>query len=499
VQDNPGILNLAAMEEVFSADRLERIAALRDAGVDPYPARVPEGRMLAAEVLELGEEGYGTGVRVSGRILGRRGYGKLAFLDLVDGSGRIQICLQKDRLSEGDFGLLGQLNRGDFLFVEGEFKATDKGEPTVYGNSILLLAKSLHDPPEKRKGLEDPELRARLRYVDLFTDEEVRTRFLRRSSLTEAVRGELLSRCFVEVETPVLHPLYGGAYAKPFTTHHQSLDMELFLRIAPELYLKRLLVGGIERVFEFARVFRNEGLSPRHNPEFTMLELYQAHTDYAGMMELVEALVPAACLAAGNDGLTATWKDSTWSLEPPYPRKAYGELFLEHAGCDLADEGAVQAALKEREIEVNGDDEGAWWKAVNDLFDVTVEPTLQDPVFVVDYPAPVSPLAKVSPEDSGVAERFEFFLGGMELANAFTELNDPERQLANFEAQAASSDPDAPREIDRDFVRALAYGMPPAGGLGLGMDRLAMVLLGCDTIREVLLFPHLRPEGGEGA
>ncbi|HBF23350.1 MAG TPA: lysine--tRNA ligase [Planctomycetes bacterium] len=487
------------MEDIFSADRVERVAALRSSGIEPYPARVPKNRMLAAEILALGEKNYGTEVRVSGRIMGRRGYGKLAFLDLVDGSGRIQICLQKEHLSDENFALLGQLNRGDFIFVEGEFKATDKGEPTVYGNSITLLAKSLLDPPEKRKGLEDPELRARLRYVDLFTDNEVQKRFLARSALTEAVRKELLSRCFVEVETPVLHPLYGGAFARPFTTHHQSLDMELFLRIAPELYLKRLLVGGIERVFEFARVFRNEGLSTRHNPEFTMLELYQAHTDYAGMIEIVEALVPAACLAAGNDKLTATWKNQTWSLEPPYPQKAYGELFLEHASCDIHNESAVHTALKEHNISVEGDDEGAWWKAVNDLFEATVEPTLQDPVFVIDYPAPVSPLAKVSPNDTNVAERFEFFLGGMELGNAFTELNDPEQQLANFEAQAVSSDPDSPRIIDRDYVRALAYGMPPAGGLGLGIDRLAMVILGCDTIREVLLFPHLRPEYGAEA
>jgi lysyl-tRNA synthetase class 2 len=486
------------MSDAFHPDRLEKLEELRALGVDPYPARAPEGREPAAEVAAAAEAREGQTVTVHGRVLGRRGYGKLAFLDLGDQSGRVQACLQKDRLPAEDFALLKVLNLGDIVSVTGELGRTKTGEPTVFGARFTLLTKALAQPPEKWHGLSDVELRARLRYVDLFSNDEVRQRFLRRSRILGAMRQVFLGRDYTEVETPVLHPVYGGANARPFVTHHNALDMRLYLRIAPELYLKRLLVGHVERVFEFARVFRNEGLSPRHNPEFTMLEFYEAYSDYQGMMALTEELVVAAARAAGleaGDGaIRAEFRGESFDLSPPFERLRYAEAFERWVGCDPLDREAVRARFSEHGVEVQGEGEYAWWKAVNDLFEELVEPQLRGPVFVYDYPAAICPLTKPSAEDPVWAERFEFFLGGMELANAFSELNDPRLQLEKFEEQVADKDPEAPNEVDQDYVRALAYGMPPAGGCGIGIDRLVMVLLNCDTIREVLLFPHMRPE-----
>jgi len=490
------------MPDYFHPDRLEKLEELRALGVDPYPARSPEGREAAAPLAAAVEQRLEERVCVSGRVLGRRGYGKLAFLDVGDQSGRIQACLQKDRLPAEDFALLKRLNLGDVVSVRGELGKTKTGEPTVFGESFQILAKSLAQPPEKWHGLSDVELRARLRYVDLFSNQEVRDRFLKRSKIIAAMRQVFLGRDYTEVETPVLHPVYGGANARPFLTHHNALDMKLYLRIAPELYLKRLLVGNIERVFEFARVFRNEGLSPRHNPEFTMLEFYEAYSDYRGMMEMTEQLVVAGARAAGleaEDGsITARFREEDFDLSAPFERLRYAEAFECHVGCSPLDRDAVTDKLAEHEIAVEDAGDYGWWKAVNDLFEELVEPELRGPVFVYDYPAAICPLAKPSAEDPVWAERFEFFLGGMELANAFSELNDPQLQLAKFEEQVADKDPEAPNAVDHDYVRALAYGLPPAGGCGVGIDRLVMVLLGCDSIREVLLFPHLRPEAAAG-
>jgi len=486
--------------EIAHPDRRQRLDELRAAGVDPFPARVPKApRSLAAALLADADALQGQTVHVLGRILGRRGYGKLAFLDLYDPSGKIQVCLQKDKLSEADFALLGSLNRGDLIAVGGEFGRTKLGEPTVFGTSCVLMCKALLDPPEKWHGLADDELRARLRYVDLFTQPEVRATFLKRIAMIQAMREVFLRHCYVEVETPVLHPIYGGANARPFVTKHNALDMDLFLRIAPELYLKRLLVGGIERVFEFARVFRNEGVSPRHNPEFTMVEFYEAWTDVNGMMARTEELVTAAAIAAETPcddagRRVAEFRGERYVLETPFPRVRWADAFREHVGCDALDRDAVRAKLKSEGITPAAEDGYGWWSAVNELFERYAEPQLRGPIFVHDFPAAICPLAKPSPTDPVWAERFEFFLGGMELANAFSELNDPLLQLEKFEEQVASKDPEAPNQVDMDYVRALAYGMPPAGGCGIGVDRLAMVLLGKDTIREVLLFPHLRPE-----
>ncbi len=485
--------------DLFQPDRVQHLEQLRAAGVDPYPARTAVDRSLAADLLAQAEMLQGRSVTVHGRILGRRGYGKLAFLDLHDPTGRIQVCLQKDKLSEPDFGLLKHLNRGDLISVTGEFGRTQVGEPTVFGSACRLMAKALLDPPEKWHGLVDDELRARLRYVDLFTHPQGRALFLRRIRMVQSMRTVFLKHGYAEVETPVLHPIYGGANARPFLTRHHALDMDLYLRIAPELYLKRLLVGGIERVFEFARVFRNEGLSPRHNPEFTMVEFYEAWSDVNRMMDMVEEIVAAAAEAAeipaGADGRrVARFRGEEYPLTPPFPRVRWADAFRQHVGVDPEDRAAVESRLKAGGIAIQGPGDTAWWTAANELFERHAEPALRGPVFVCDFPSAISPLAKPSPNHPVWAERFEFFLGGMELANAFSELNDPQLQLRKFAEQVASKDPEAPNQVDWDYVRALAYGMPPAGGCGIGVDRLAMVLLGCDTIREVLLFPHLRPE-----
>jgi lysyl-tRNA synthetase class 2 len=469
------------MSDLFHPDRLAKLDELRAAGVDPYPEHSPEGREMAADLVADSEKRQGDTVTVHGRVLGRRGYGKLAFLDLHDQSGRIQLCMQKDLLPAEDFALLKQLNLGDFITVTGEMSKTKVGEPTVFGSSFGILTKALEHPPEKFHGLADHELRARQRYVDLYANPEVREGFLRRSAIIQAMREVFLGRGYAEVDTPVLHPLYGGANARPFTTHHNALDMQLYLRIAPELYLKRLLVGGMERVFEFARVFRNEGVSNRHNPEFTMVEFYEAYSDVVGMMELTEQLVVAAARAAGceqEDGsLKATFRGEEFALDPPFERIRYADAYRKYVGEDPpAGEGFEH------------------WKKVNTIFEDQVEPHLRGPVFVYDYPAAICPLAKPRADDPTWAGRFEFFLGGMELANAFSELNDPQLQLEKFEEQVADKDPESVNEVDRDYVRALSCGLPPAGGCGIGIDRLVMVLLGQDTIRDVLLFPHMRPE-----
>lgn len=497
------------MTDHFHPDRLQKLADLRELGADPYPARVPENRERGADLIAAFAEREGQQVTICGRVTGRRGYGKLAFLDVIDESGRIQAVLQKDRLSAEDFALLKVLNLGDFVSVTGELATTGKGEISVFGDSdFTILTKALENPPEKWHGLADAEQRARRRYVDLFSNEEVRNDFLRRSAIIQSMRGVFLQHGYHEVETPTLHPIYGGANARPFLTHHNALDMQLYLRIAPELYLKRLLVGGIERVFEFARVFRNEGLSPRHNPEFTMVEFYQAYTDYQGMLELTQDLVVAGARAAGleaEDGtIRAEFRGESYDLTPPFQRVRYQDAFVTHAGCDPTDRAAVWTLLGETLPEHNqlGQDPNSltdynYWKTVNDLFEEKVETALPGPVFVYDYPAAICPLAKPCADNPVWAERFEFFLGGMELANAFSELNDPQLQLEKFEEQVADKDdPEAPNEVDHDYVRALAYGMPPAGGCGIGVDRLIMVLLNKDTIRDVLLFPHMRPESG---
>jgi lysyl-tRNA synthetase class 2 len=342
----------------------------------------------------------------------------------------------------------------------------------------------------------DVEARYRRRYVDLWAKDGVRAVFEARALVLRGIRSYLDQRGYVEVETPTLHPIFGGAAARPFVTHHNALDADFFLRIAPELYLKRLLVGGLERVYEIARNFRNEGLSPRHNPEFSMLELYEAQADYRRMQEIAEGLLETLALAV--NGTTAVeFRGKRFDLEAPYPRVPYIERFRELNGCEFDDHAGVARRAAELGLAPQADP----WKRMNDVFEATVEPTLAGPVFVVDYPLQICPLAKTSPRDPRLAERFELYLDGMELGNAFTELNDPAEQERRFAEQVASKDPEAPGVVDVDYVQALEYGMPPAGGLGIGVDRLVMVLTNQDSIRDVLLFPALRPLHGvaEGA
>ena len=441
-------------------------------------------------------------VSLAGRIMLKRVMGKASFVHLQDSSGQIQLFVTRDELSEGIYdNQFKKWDIGDIVGVTGSLFKTKTGELSVRVNDIRLLTKSLRPLPEKFHGLSDQETIYRQRYVDLIMNEKSRKVFQRRSQIIAYIRKFFIDNHYLEVETPMMQVIPGGARAKPFITHHKALDMELFLRIAPELYLKRLLVGGIERVFELARVFRNEGLSNRHNPEFTMLEFYQAFSDYQGMLELTEELVINAAKAAGleqDDGsISAQFRDEQFDLRAPFARIKYADAFKQYVGIDACDREALGERLAKEEIAITGEGDYFWWKAVNNLFERFVEPELRGPIFVTDYPSAICPLAKPSKGDPTWAERFEFFLGGMELANAFSELNDPQLQLENFEGQVGDADPEAPNAIDHDYVRALGYGMPPAGGCGIGVDRLVMVLLNCDTIRDVLLFPHLRPETEE--
>ena len=481
------------MTELAHSDRLAKIERMRAEGQDPYP---PRG--VDAEPVAKIREGLGTpdapgplvGERatVAGRMLAQRDFGKLIFFPLLDRSGRMQIGLQKSRLSEW-WPSRKLLDGGDLVAITGELGHTQKGEPTIWAEEVQLLAKAVAPPPEKWHGLADIEQRYRRRYVDLWVSEGVQDVFVKRSRALSTARRFLEDRGFLEVETPTLHPIAGGATARPFITHHNALDSDLFLRIAPELYLKRLIVGGLERVFEVSRNFRNEGLSQRHNPEFTMLELYQAQADYRDMMEITEQMFEAVALAV-NGATTTTFRGKEYDLKAPYPRKRYADLFREHAGCDLFDEAAVRAKATELGIK----DPGTYDKLANDVFEATVEEHLDGPIFVCDYPVGISPLAKKSPDDPRFAERFEIFIAGMELGNAFTELNDPADQAQRFEEQVAMKDPETPGEVDWDYVQALEYGMPPTGGLGIGIDRLVMVMTGQDSIRDVLLFPAMRQQ-----
>ncbi len=481
------------MTDLAHPDRLAKIEKIREAGVDPYPARgvaaEPIGQLLAAagSAEEPGPR-VGERVTVTGRLLSLRDFGKLIFAPVLDRTGRLQVGLQKNKL--GDWWPQRKwLDGGDLVAVSGELGFTQKGEPTVWGDQVQLLAKAVAPPPEKWHGLTDKEIRYRRRYADLWATEGVAEVFLKRGQVLSGMRRFLEEQGYVEVETPVLHPICGGATARPFTTHYNALGMDMFLRIAPELYLKRLIVGGLERVFEVARNFRNEGFSQRHNPEFTMLELYEAQADYHRMMELTEEMFERLALDVNGGSTVCTFRGAEYDLKAPFRRAAYPELFREHAGCEFDDEPAVRAKAKELGLKDIGD----YWKLMNDVFEETVEPHLSGPVFVYDYPVQISPLAKRKPEDPRLAERFEVFIAQMELGNAFTELNDPAEQLQRFEQQVASKDPETPGEVDVDYVQALEYGMPPTGGLGVGVDRLVMVLTGQDSIRDVLLFPAMKP------
>jgi lysyl-tRNA synthetase class 2 len=446
-------------------------------------------RGLAAGLqLEPGQILEDRRVRVAGRIVLQRMMGNLAFLTVRDGTGDIQFGLSKGNLKE-HWPVVKLLDLGDIIAVDGALGTTKTGELTVWADDLMVMSKSLQPPPEKWHGLTDVEARYRTRYVDLFANPPVREVFKQRSQIIQAVRDYLIGCGYYEVETPTLQPMYGGAAARPFTTHHNTLDMDLFLRISPELYLKRLLVGGIERVFEVSRNFRNEGLSTRHNPEFTMVELYEAYADYNVMMERVEQMTAAAIERIGG-GMVRPFGEHQIDYTIPWKRREYRDLLEEYAGVKMEDVDAVRAKARQLGIEVAGKDDAV---AVNELFEATVEEHLVQPTFVYNYPAAICPLTRRHPDDPSIALRFEAYVACMELGNAYTELNDPQVQEQNLRTQVRGEGDETMAVMDEDFVQALEYGMPPAGGLGVGIDRLVMLLTNSTSIRDVILFPLQRP------
>jgi lysyl-tRNA synthetase class 2 len=474
------------------ATRRAKLERLRADGIEPfphaYPGVTPISAVHAAHAdLPAGEDTEAR-YRVAGRLHARRGQGKMAFLDLDDRSGRIQLQARVDVLGEDAMARLLELDLGDLVGVEGVVFRSRRGELSLRVESFELLAKSLRPPPDKFHGLQDVETRFRHRELDLIANEESRAVFIARARIVSAIRAYLDGEGFIEVETPILQPLYGGAMARPFTTHHNALDRDFYLRIATELYLKRLIVGGLERVYELAKDFRNEGISYKHNPEFTMLEWYEAYADYEDVMRRVEELLPRVAEAAGYEGEI--------DFTPPYRRVTLRDAIHEKTGIDvleLRDRDALAAAIAASGSDIPTD--GLTWpELVDDLFSKVVEPTLVQPTFVIDFPKEISPLAKDHRSEPGLVERFEAFAGGMELANAFSELNDPDEQRARFEAQQrfAAEGHEEAMPLDEAYLQALEQGLPPTGGIGIGIDRLVMLLTGKRTIREVVLFPAMR-------
>jgi lysyl-tRNA synthetase class 2 len=477
-------------EDLFAARR-RKLEALRAAGVDPFPHRFegvePIASVRAAHAsLEPGEE-TNARHRVAGRLAARRGQGKMAFLDLVDRTGRIQLQARVDELGPEGMEQLLEIDLGDVIGIDGLAFASRRGELTLRIERYELLAKSLRPPPEKHHGLKDVETRFRRRELDLIANEEARELFVLRARVIAATRSFLDAEGFIEVETPVLQPLYGGALARPFTTHHNALDRTLYLRIATELYLKRLIVGGLERVYELGKDFRNEGIDTTHNPEFTMLEWYEAYADYMDVADRFERLVAHVADAAGYSG--------ELDFTPPWRREKLVDAIRERTGIDvmaLHDRDALAAEMRARGMQAP--DEDTWPKLVDELLSKHVEPALVEPTILFDYPVELSPFAKRHRSEDGLVERFEAYVGGTELANAFTELNDPDEQRRRFEEQRAmarAGDTEA-QPYDEAFLEALEQGMPPTGGIGIGIDRLVMALSGKRSIREVVLFPAMR-------
>jgi lysyl-tRNA synthetase class 2 len=488
--------------------RLNKLRQIEALGIDPWGHRfdgaqpIGEIRKLPAE--PFSDEKPGPKVRAAGRVVRYRTGGKLLFLEIWDQSGRIQLMVRVNKVTPQEWSVAQLLDLGDLVGVDGEFGKTKTGELTIQVEKLTFLTKSLEPHPKDVFGMGDEEYRLRHRYLDMVYTPDTLRRAHQRVAIIRTIRNHLDARGFMEVETPTLHAIAGGAAARPFETHHNALDIDLFMRIALELPLKRLLVGGIEKVYELGRVFRNEGISRRHNPEFTMLELYQAYGDYHTMMDLTEGLI-VACVDALGAGRALPYGEKTVNFEPPFQRARYGELFKQSVGCDMADEVAVRAEARAAGIDTEVETSPGGPKVsvahdvlVHKLFEAIVEEKLKEmdrPVFVYDYPAGLCPLTKRKRDNPAIAERFELYVQGMELANAYTELNDPITQEQTFSQQLAGmSAEDSMAKMDHDFIRALRHGMPPAGGLGVGIDRLVMLLTNTQTIRDVILFPLLRPE-----
>lgn len=477
----------------FEAARLVKLEQIEELGHDPWGQRFDDHISIRDAREKCPEEAgvEGEKVRIAGRLMTRRKAGKLRFFDIKDWSGRIQLLVSRGDLTEHQWKLVGALDLGDLVGIDGYMKRTDSGEVSIFVEDLTVLCKSLAQPPEKFHGAKDIELLLRQRYIDLIYNEGVLDRMLKRTEIISTVRETLKSNGFVEAETPVLHAIAGGAAAKPFITHHNALDIDLYLRIALELHLKRLMVGGVERVYEIGRVFRNEGIDATHNPEFTMIEIYQAYGNYESMMDLTEQIV-CNCVKSISDSMVLPWDDKEIDFTSPWPRRKYGDLFKEHAGIEMSDHDAVVDLAKSLGLETEGVHHDV---LVNGIFEEKVEDSLIGPVFVIDYPASICPLTKRKQDNPEIAERFELFIHGMELANAYTELNDPRLQEELFLTQLEGlSEEDSMAKMDNDFVQALKVGMPPAGGLGIGIDRLVMLLTNSRSIRDVIYFPLLRPE-----
>ena len=493
------------MSEKERDSRRARLTALREAGVDAYPARVDVHEPIAAvrerfagtdaEALEASAEN----VAVVGRVMALRSFGKLVFATLLENGSRLQVSARKNEIDPELFAFVKQLDVGDFVRVEGPVWRTKSDELTVDVRGVTLLAKGLRPLPEKWHGLSDVEARFRQRYLDLLVNEEARRIAILRSRVVSAMRACLDAQGYLEVETPVLQPIYGGAAARPFSTHHNTYDQTLFLRISDELYLKRLIVGGLDRVYEIGRVFRNEGISRKHNPEFTMMECYRAYADYRDMMDLTQSMLGEIALSVLGS-TTLEYQGQKIELGGEWARVRMCDAVAEETGIDVLshpDAGTLRDAMRAKGL-VPGD-APTWGRLVDDLFSEYVEPKLVQPTFVTDHPMELSPLAKRSPEDPRLVERFEPFIAGMEVGNAFSELNDPDDQRERMEAtlrdREAGDDEAAP--LDEDYLAALEIGMPPTGGLGIGVDRLVMILADASNLREVIAFPHLRPVSGD--
>ncbi|PKM77550.1 MAG: lysine--tRNA ligase [Firmicutes bacterium HGW-Firmicutes-15] len=473
--------------------RLDKLGELRDMGIDPFGSRY-ERDCTASKIHADFEELDGQTVRIAGRIMSKRRHGKAGFANLQDLSGDIQLYFRKDDVGEEKYELFKKLDMGDILGIEGFVFRTQKGEISVHVHDFTYLSKSLNPLPEKWHGLKDVEMRYRQRYVDLIVNPAVREVFIKRSLIIKEIRQYLDRKEFLEVETPMMHPIAGGATARPFTTHHNALDMSLFLRVAPELYLKRLIVGGMEKVYEINRSFRNEGISTKHNPEFTMLEIYQAYADFQVMMELTEDLVSSVMLKV-NGTMIADFEGRQIDFTPPWRRVTMLDVIKEHTGLDFslikgdaeAQQAAKQLGMEVKQTESRGE-------IINEVFEEFVEDKLIQPTFVYGHPVEISPLAKRNADNPEFTDRFEVFIMQREIANAFSELNDPIDQKERFMKQVekrAGGDVEA-QMMDEDYINALEYGMPPAGGLGIGIDRLIMLMTDSSSIRDVIFFPTLR-------
>ena len=477
--------------------RREKLAELQAAGEDPFQLTRFDWDATSGQIKENFDAMEGKPVKVAGRLMSKRGMGKVSFCDLQDKDGRIQLYARQDEMDEAVYKKFKKFDIGDIVGVDGEVFRTQRGEMSVRAKNITLLSKSLLPLPEKFHGLQDKELRYRQRYVDLMVNPDVKNNFLVRSKFIKHVRDFMDGRGYIEVETPVLNTISGGATARPFITHHNTLDIDMYMRIATELPLKRLIVGGMDRVYEIGRIFRNEGMDPKHNPEFTTIELYQAYADFNDMMDLFEDLLSSAAQKLLGT-YQVQWQGEDIDLTPGWPRMPMHEAVKQYCGIDFmtigSDEEAV-AAAKSIGVELPETADKTWGNALYECFDQKVEEKLIQPTFITMHPVDVSPLAKRSPKDPRLTERFELFICHSEMGNAFSELNDPIDQRQRFQKQVemrAKGDDEAGM-MDEDFLTALEYGMPPTGGLGIGIDRCVMLLTGADTIRDVILFPTMKP------